>query len=101
MTTLSEALRRTRSITVSELLECFQFQDGGRPLNFLNIELCPPIIQHNIMANLGTQTRDPGKTGSTWDPKPPKEFFLASSENSISTIHVDTGSQVTWILILE
>ena len=105
---ISPARQRTRSTTVAELLECFQCKDNGGPLNFLDIEnrtyhqFCPPpIIQHNIMTNLGTQTRDRGKTGSTWDPKPPKEFFLASSKNSVSTIHVDTGGQVTWILILE
>ena len=105
---ISQACQRTRSTTVFELLECFQSEHNSRPLNFLDIEnrtyhqFCPPsIIQHNIMTNLGTQTRDKGKTGSTWDPKPPKEFFLASSKNSISTIHVDTGGQVTWILILE
>ena len=105
---ISPASQRTRSTTVAELLDCFQSEDSGRPLNFLDIEnrtyhqFCPPpIIQHNIMTNLGTQIRDRGKTGSTWDPKPPKEFFLASSKNSVSTIHVDTGGQVTWILILE
>ena len=102
------ACQRTRSTTVSELLECFQSKDDGRPLNFLDIEnrtyhqFCPPpIIQHNLMTNLDTQTRDKGKTGSTWNPKPPKEFFLASSKNSVSTIHIDTGGQVTWIMILE
>ena len=105
---ISQPSQRTRSTTVSELLECFQSEHNSRPLNFLDIEnrtyhqFCPPpIIQHNIMTNLGTQIRDRGKTGSTWDPKPPKEFFLASSKNSVSTIHVDTGGQVTWILILE
>ena len=105
---IPQACRRTRSTIVSELLEFFQSEDGGRPLNFLDIEnrtyhqFCPPpIIQHNLMTHLGTQTRDKGKTGSTWDPKPPKEFFLASSKHSISPIHVDTGGQVTWIMILE
>ena len=105
---ISQARQRTRSTIVSELLERFRSKDGGRPLNFLDIEnrtyhqFCPPsIIRHNIMTNLRTQNRDKGKTGSMWDPKPPKEFFLASSKNSISTIHVDTGGQVTWILILE
>ena len=62
---ISQARQRTRSTTVSELLECFQSEDGGRPLNFLDIEnrtyyqFCPPSnIQHNVMTNLGTQTRD-------------------------------------------
>ena len=35
---ISQACRRTHSTTVSELLECFQSEDGDRPLNFLNIE---------------------------------------------------------------
>ena len=91
---------RTCSTTVSEPFNCFKGEGDDRLLHFLDTEngTChqfdPPIIQHNIMTNLSTQTRDKCKTGSTWDPKTPKESFLTSLKNSISTIHVDTSGQV-------
>ena len=30
--------QRARSMTVDELLECFKSEDGGRPLNFLDVQ---------------------------------------------------------------
>ncbi|KAI9765386.1 MAG: hypothetical protein M1839_005508 [Geoglossum umbratile] len=77
-------------------------------LNFLDIEnrtkiqFCPsPIILQDITTKLDALKQDDkGKTGSEWKAGQQKEFFLASMKNSISTIHVDTGGGVTWVLIL-
>jgi len=60
------------------------------------------IILQDISTKIEAQKqRDKGKTGSEWTAEPRKEFFLLSLENAISTIHVDTGGVVTWVLILE
>ncbi|KAI9855657.1 MAG: hypothetical protein M1813_009703 [Trichoglossum hirsutum] len=110
---IQDPLQRTRRTTISELLSCFQ-PDNTRStaLNFLDIEnrtaiqFCPfQITLQNISTKLEAQRQhDKGKTESEWKTEVRKEFFLLSSENSISTIHTDTVSKDganTWVLILE
>jgi hypothetical protein len=105
-----DPIERTRQTTVHEVLSCFQpGSTRSAALNFLDIEnrtkiqFCPsPIILQDITTKLDAMIQhDKGKTGSEWRTEPLQEFFLASTRNSISTIHVDTGSKVTWVLILE
>ena len=77
--------------------------------NFLDIEnrttiqFCPCQIRlRGIITKLEAQKQhDIGKTRSEWKAEPEKEIFLLSLKNAISTIHVDTGSVATWVLILE
>ncbi|KAH0537308.1 hypothetical protein FGG08_005898 [Glutinoglossum americanum] len=101
--------QRTRQTTVHELLSCFPSERACcTALNFLDIEnrtqiqFCPSsIILQDITAKLDAlKEHDKGKTGSKWKAEPRKEFFLLSMKNAISTIHVDTGGAVTWVLIL-
>ncbi|KAI9764069.1 MAG: hypothetical protein M1840_008873 [Geoglossum simile] len=101
--------QRTRQTTVHKLLSCFPSEKTCcTTLNFLDIEnrtqiqFCPSsIILQDITTKLDAlKEHDKGKTGSKWKAEPRKEFFLLSMKNAISTIHVDTGGAVTWILIL-
>lgn len=107
---IQDPAERTRQTTVSELLSSFQpGSTRSTALNFLGIEnrtkiqFCPsPITLGVALSKLDARRyHDKGKTESTWRAEPPKEFFLASMRNSISTIHVDIGAAVTWVLILE
>ncbi|KAH0545335.1 hypothetical protein FGG08_000634 [Glutinoglossum americanum] len=107
---IEDPSQRTRRTTVGELLSCFWSGNvRGTALNFLDIEnrtrieFCPyQVILRNITTRIDARKqRDKGKTGSEWTAEPRKEFFLLSLENAISTIHVDTGGVVTWVLILE
>ncbi|KAI9784302.1 MAG: hypothetical protein M1839_002363 [Geoglossum umbratile] len=102
--------KRTRQTTVHEFLSCFRSGNTCRTaLNFLDIEnrtkiqFCPsPIILQDITTKLDALIQhDKGKTGSEWRAERPKEFFLAAKRNAISTIHIDMGGAVTWVLILE
>jgi hypothetical protein len=107
---ISNPNERTRQTTVHEFQSCFSSENACHTaLNFLDIEnrtkiqFCPfPILLQDITTKLDALIeRDKGKTGSEWRAERPNEFFLASKRNSISTIHIDTGGAVTWVLILE
>ncbi|KAI9768126.1 MAG: JmjC domain-containing histone demethylation protein 1 [Geoglossum umbratile] len=107
---IKDPQQRTRQTTVRELLSCFRPENvRGTALNFLDIEnrtriqFCPHQIKlQDIVTKLEDQKQpDKGKTGSEWNAQPGKEFFLLSRKNSVSTIHVDTGGAVTWVLIIE
>jgi hypothetical protein len=41
-----------------------------------------------------------GKADSQWKGSDQREFPLISEKNAVSSIHVDTGAQVTWVQIL-
>ena len=107
---LPDPTQRTRQTTVHEILSSFPSGNDIRPaLNFLDIEnrtgiqFCPSsIILRDIVTRIDALKQyNKGKTGSEWKAEPRKEFFLASMKNAISSIHVDSGAGVTWILILE
>ncbi|KAI9765652.1 MAG: Lysine-specific demethylase 2A [Geoglossum simile] len=107
---IPDPAKRTRQTTVHEFRSCFRSGNTCRTaLNFLDIEnhikiqFCPsPIILQDVTTKLDALIQhDKGKTGSEWRAERPKEFFLAAKRNAISTIHIDTGSMVTWVLILE
>lgn len=106
---ISDPCQRTRKTSVRELLTRFQSGNScGTALNFLdienrtNIQFCPsPILLQDITTKLEARKhKDKGKTRSDFKAEPRNEFFLASLKNAISTIHVDTGGALTWILIL-
>jgi hypothetical protein len=100
---------RTYQIALDELVEIFE-SNNDTALNFLDIEnrfstrFCPsPISDEDIKNKISDQISnqdDIGKTSSTWQPKIQQEFFLLSLKNAISSIHVDIGGHLTWILIL-
>jgi hypothetical protein len=100
---------RTRDTTVDEVHRSFPSTVDSKPLNFLDLEnrtgtlYCPEqITHHDIQTQIAYQKEeDLGKIGSTWRSKPPSEFFLLSSRNAVSSIHIDNGGQLTWIKILE
>ena len=106
---IPDPTKRTCQTTVHEILSCFPSENATRSaLNFLDIEnctgiqFCPsPIILQDIVIKINALKQyNKGKTGSEWKPELRKEFFLASMKNAISSIHVDTGAGVTWVLIL-
>jgi hypothetical protein len=70
--------------------------------NRLGVQFCPfSISQEDIQNKISTQGQyNIGKTFSTWKPEIRKESFLLSFKNAISSIHVDVGGHLTWILIL-
>ncbi|KAH0551711.1 hypothetical protein GP486_007072, partial [Trichoglossum hirsutum] len=104
--------KRTRQTTVPELLSHFRSKERGTALNFLDIEnctkiqFCPPSITLRDISNRIDAERqlDISKTGSEWQTEVRKEFFILSSKNAISTIHVDIVDKdgvETWVSILE
>ncbi|BDD61156.1 hypothetical protein MAP00_006227 [Monascus purpureus] len=103
-----EPTSRTRRLTVQEVLLHWELPTQERhALNLLEIEnrigdFCPTeIVQHDLHSKLSLLPPDNvGKTDSNWK-NSRKEFFLLSGANAISSIHVDNGGQLTWILILE
>jgi hypothetical protein len=106
---VADSSERTRRTTVEEALQRFPSNSSSRPLNFLDIEnrtgiaFCPQqIIRYNIQKRIAAQKPDQmGKIDSGWTPKEASEFFLLSSRNAVSSIHIDCGGQLTWIMILE
>ncbi|TQB68324.1 hypothetical protein MPDQ_003609 [Monascus purpureus] len=103
-----EPTLRTRRLTVREVLLHWELPTQERQaLNLLDIEnrmgdFCPiEIVQHDPYSKLSLLSPDNvGKTDSDWK-NSRKEFFLLSGANAISSIHVDNGGQLTWVLILE
>jgi hypothetical protein len=107
---VSDPNERTRQTTVEELRSCFSSENACHTaLNFLDIEnrtkiqFCPSsIILQDITTRLDALMQtDKGKTGSKWEAKQLTEFFLVSKKNAVSTVHVDKGGSITWVLILE
>ncbi|KAF2137763.1 uncharacterized protein K452DRAFT_257227 [Aplosporella prunicola CBS 121167] len=113
---IEDPAKRTRQTTVAELSSRFQRKEershgqdeNNLILNFLDIEnnfqvqYCPPNL---LYSDLRTKLRDSslgdiGKTNSDWKPVYQKEFFILSTANAISTVHVDTGGTGTWAGIL-
>jgi hypothetical protein len=100
---------RTRDTNVGELLETFSSErTNPRALNFLDIEnrtgiqFCPSAItRSNILQRLEAgRDQSKGKTDSMWEPHNEREFFLISTKDSFSSIHVDTAGKTTWLLSL-
>ncbi|KAL5359306.1 hypothetical protein BJX96DRAFT_56320 [Aspergillus floccosus] len=99
---------RTRRLTVQEVLLHWKLPKHERhAINLLDIEnrigdFCPiEIVQHDLYSRISRLSPvNVGKTNSDWKNNR-KEFFLLSGANAISSIHVDNGGQLTWILILE
>lgn len=105
---IPEASKRTRETTVEEALRSFPSTVNSDPKNFLDIEnqtgalYCGEKIANcDIRTKIARQQADAGKIGSTWVLNKASEFFLLSTRNAVSTIHVDNGGQLTWIKILE
>ena len=107
---IDEPERRTRPTKVNELLSCFLPGTVAKTaLNFLDIEnrtkiqFSPPqLVLQDVSTKLEARLQhNKGKVESEWKTEPWKEFFIISLRHSISTIHVDTGGAVTWVLILE
>jgi len=100
---------RTRDTTVEEVLQSFPSTVNSNPLNFLDLEnrtgtlYCPVHIAHvDLRRKLARRKLDDaGKIGSTWALDKASEFFLLSSRNAVSSIHIDNAGQLTWIKILE
>ncbi|GIC88718.1 jmjC domain-containing histone demethylation protein 1 [Aspergillus udagawae] len=103
-----EPTSRTRRLTVQEVLLHWKLPEQERhAINLLDIEnrigdFCPiEIVQHDLYSKISRLSPDNvGKTNSDWKNNR-KEFFLLSGANTISSIHVDNGGQLMWILILE
>jgi hypothetical protein len=101
--------QRTRPTTVEYALQCFPSKPDSHALNFLDIEhrdntsYCPwPVSGHDIRTRIADHnSEEVGKVGSNWRPDKSSEFFLLSTRNAVSSIHVDNGGQLTWIKILE
>ncbi|KAF2834214.1 hypothetical protein M501DRAFT_604730 [Patellaria atrata CBS 101060] len=94
------------------MLHAFSGENTTTRLNFLDIEnrtklqFSPaPIIKADLGNRLELKLNahnhsNVGKTASTWEQRPLKEFFLLSQRYAVSPIHVDTGGPVTWVRIL-
>ncbi|KAI2825400.1 hypothetical protein CBS147321_1048 [Aspergillus niger] len=99
---------RTRTMTVQDILQHWKLPERDRhALNLLDIEnrigdFCPTeIIACDLYEKLTRRALDSvGRTDSDWRTSR-QEFFILSGKNAISSIHVDTGGQLTWILILQ
>jgi len=107
---ISNPNQRTRRADIQELQSHFELPGTNKTaLNFLDIEnrtgitFCPlALSMANIMRRLDNlKEHDKGNIGVNWIPRIEKEFFVLSNKHSISTIHVDTGGTLTWVLILE
>lgn len=106
--TVADPSSRTRRMAVQEVLSHWELPEHERhAINLLDIEnrigdFCPTeIIRHDLSSKLSRAIPDNvGKTDSQWR-NDRREFFLLSGANAISSIHVDNGAQLTWIMILE
>ncbi|QKX60499.1 uncharacterized protein TRUGW13939_07644 [Talaromyces rugulosus] len=106
---ITDPSRRTYPTTVEKALQCFPSNPESRSLNFLDIEnrfgvlYCPWLVSnHDIRTKISTHNfEEAGKVGSNWKLDKSSEFFLLSTRNAVSSIHVDNGGQLTWIKILK
>lgn len=106
--TVADPSSRTRRMAVQEVLSHWELPEHeGHAINLLGMEnrigdFCPTeIIRHDLSSKLSSAIPDNvGKTDSQWR-NDRREFFLLSGANAISSIHVDNGAQLTWIMILE
>ncbi|KAJ5159341.1 uncharacterized protein N7500_008992 [Penicillium coprophilum] len=106
--TVADPAGRTRRMAVQEVLSHWEIPQPKRhAINLLDIEnrigdFCPTeIIRHDLSNKLSCGIPENlGKTESQWRNER-REFFLLSGANAISSIHVDNGAQLTWIMILE
>jgi hypothetical protein len=106
--TVENPNKRTRVATVDELLLQFDSgNDNSTVLNWLDIEnrlafrFCPlSILLQDIRLKTAARNQPSlGRSFSTWKPEQ-QEFFLLSSPYAVSTIHVDIGGYLTWVMIL-
>lgn len=100
---------RTRQCTVEQVMAHWKEpRDKRSALNLLDIEnrlktqyhpeaLAPHDLEGILSRRNGGAI---GKTHSQWKKGDQREFFLMSEANAVSSIHVDTGAQVTWVQIL-
>lgn len=98
---------RTRLVTIGEMFSHWEKPHTEKTaLNFLDLknetlECCPPPLrQFNALECVARHKSTTSRT-TVYSESYHQEFFLASEANAISTIHIDTGGQVTWIMILE
>ncbi|KAF9641712.1 hypothetical protein BFW01_g1695 [Lasiodiplodia theobromae] len=106
---IADAEDRTYSTSVANLCSSFPSRPNAPALNFLDIQnrtgfhFCPLAVKlHDLVFRTAARSRgDKGKTASSWTPPDSPEFFLASMQNAISSIHIDSGGGNTWIAILE